>query len=144
MRISDWSSDVCSSDLAAEALAVFAAVAEAHAAPYDRRADAGLVDALADLGLLVAVEAERRDGLALDVLHYLRQPGRHRNRRLTQGGPLAAALHLPIPGADVIGLPANEAGGARGEGAENFQAPALRPGVGAPQHHGGYTKGDAD
>src|SRR3546814_14492127 len=54
---------------AAEALAVFAAVAEAHAAPYDRRADAGLVDALADLGLLVAVEAERRDGLALDVLH---------------------------------------------------------------------------
>src|SRR3546814_16663078 len=88
---------------AAEALAVFAAVAEAHAAPYDRRADAGLVDALADLGLLVAVEAERRDGLALDVLHYLRQPGRDRNRRLAQGGQLAAALHLHIPGADEIG-----------------------------------------
>src|SRR3546814_13453717 len=106
MRISDWSSDVCSSDLAAEALAVFAAVAEAHAAPYDRRADAGLVDALADLGLLVAVEAARRDGLALDVLHSLRQPGRERNRRLAQGGQLAAALHLHLPGADSLGLPA--------------------------------------
>src|SRR3546814_3871951 len=126
MRISDWSSDVCSSDLAAEALAVFAAVAEAHAAPHDRRADAGLVDALADLGLLVAVEAERRDGLALDVLHYLRQLGRDRNRRLAQGGQLAAALHLQIPGADATGLHAIEQGGARREGVENFQAPKRK------------------
>src|SRR3546814_17129746 len=130
MRISDWSSDVCSSDLAAEALAVFAAVAEAHAAPYDRRADAGLVDALADLGLLVAVEEERRDGLALDVLHYLRQPGRDRTRRLAQGGQLAAALHLHIPGADALGPPAIATGGARGEGAEHSPDPRRRPQVG--------------
>src|SRR3546814_14031415 len=67
MRISDWSSDVCSSDLAAD-LRLVAYAAEAHAHEI---AAGGPGDRLAERGLADARRADQAKDRSLDLLHAL-------------------------------------------------------------------------